>query len=541
MRASGHFIQISIHYFYCSGLEDERTNSSTKDLRSRRLCHQLTVDILFLIVICIEFEAVEMMKLKQITVKNILHIMSFAVCGVFCYLQCHKVLRLYFEYPIYTIISDFQTSNLAFPGITICSSIAIRKSMLLALEQGEDLMNASASSELQIQLDRYYHQYLEEHPMEKLIVDTLNFDDVASPEKITCLADTLHRSNYCKQLQAHTINSSENLRSCFTLFHGSEANPLQDDPKFVPSASVSHSRIIINNETLTATRENAPLNRGEIMRFIVSMNHNESTSLHLPVTGDLRVHENLRIPAYIDTTTEFQSGEYLQSVISFGRFTLLEAPYRTNCRTYYSGLDRDANPLFGHIISHLDCIHSCVTKTTIKRCKCWPPEIPFIRDRQGNATRNLFLCDWMKMAKKKLNETIDTSNTGDLIHKEKKLQRMALKIFSGCTGSWVTYCEKKCGIACRFAFVETENEIDRWPSKQRTSISAEDRELNKCCALISIQYNQIQRNFVYTPKYDFVSTMSNVFGIVSLWLGFILLDVVKYVIFTLKSAWEKFR
>ena len=263
------------------------------------------------------------------------------------------------------------------------------------------------------------------------------------------------------------------------------------------------------------------------MRFIVSMNDNESTSLHLPTTGDIRIHESLRIPTYVDNLIEFQSGQALQIAFTLQIYRILEPPYRTRCRNFYEGPERDSSPLFGHLLGHFDCGNSCIAKFTIKRCHCWPPEIPYLADRKGNWTKNLFLCDWMEMAKKKLNETIDP-HSPNFLEQNKKLEQQAFNIFDNCTGSWFDFCEKKCRLSCYSVFIDLTYEVDPWPSKQRTEASAEDLNLEKCCALISLRYNRYQKKFIYTPRYELVSTVSNIFGIVNLWLGFILVGGLHY-------------
>ena len=148
-------------------------------------------------------------------------------------------------------------------------------------------------------------------------------------------------------------------------------------------------------------------------------------------------------------------------------------------------------------------------------------------NREGNVTQGLYFCNWMPVAKKKINETIDPSSI-DYIQQQRKFVNSAVDIFSNCTGNWFTYCEKKCPFSCLSSFLYSTYESNPWTSDQVLPSSLEYSKLKDCCSLISLTIAPSQENFFYTPKYDFISTISNVFGIVSLWLGIVLLDLIKF-------------
>ena len=413
-------------------------------------------------------------------------------------------------------------SDLSFPGVTICNSIAIKKSMLLTIANDDQLLNVNSSKKLQVTLDNYYRKYLLKYPMEDLINDTLHLNDVVNRHRIICLVDQINKSKYCNNLQSNSIASSEKLQSCWTLFHFSHPSDLISNKFLIPSNDFAKFKVVINNLTIISAEETAPLAKNEIMRLVYRFNRNESTSLHLPVTGSIRFHDNSRIPAYFDNTIELNIGQYLQIGITKLKYKMLRAPFDLSCRNYHSSESASrTNPLFGPIFSNFDCTYACVVKRTIQKCRCWPPEIPFIIDYQGNGTKNIYLCDWMSMAEGQLNQSIiNDSISENFIHQQRQLQKLALKNYISCSSVHFEKCNQKCPYSCEFSFIESNAELSTFEKIQK--VNGEVKVLNRRnTGLISVKYeteNEIVYN--YKPKYEFLSTMSNVLGIISLWTAF---------------------
>lgn len=216
--------------------------------------------------------------------------------------------------------------------------------------------------------------------------------------------------------------------------------------------------------------------------------------------------------------------------ISFQKTTykLLEAPYPQNCHNYHRGPVKRANPYFGEIYSHYDCVKSCVIKKVIKKCKCWPPEIPFISDKFDNTTKNLLLCNWMKMAKGRLNETID-KDSEDFVQQQHRLQRSASQIFAECMNSYVVYCEDKCPASCIYSSYAISYERTLWPSEEKFNKSETSRNLRRCCSIVSTAYQgDFKRLILFSPKYDFFSTFSSLIGIFSLWIGLTAVSILPF-------------
>lgn len=434
---------------------------------------------------------------------------------------------MYLKYPYLSNLLISTMSDLSFPGMTLCSSIAIKKSMLLALSNDTTLLNAEKSKLLQLKMDEYYHKYLEKYPMEDLINETLNFDDVVNREKTICLVDQINKSNFCKNLQSTSIATSLNLESCWTLFHASQTNSLLQNRDLIPNLNLSHYRVVINSQTVNGPRSKAPFLEGEIIRFLISLNKNESTSFHLPATGSIRFHDNLRLPDYIDGLIEIRSGEYLQIAVTNTKFTLLPAPFATKCINYKKSDGKESNPFFDNTYSHFDCIRGCILRKTISKCNCWPPEIPFIADARGNMTKNLRICNWMKRAERKSNNTLDPSNS-EYLFVQRKLQRLALQIYTSCMANFFTPCEKKCRYTCNFSFVYSTYVRLAWPSEDTLNSSQESRRKKNCCSLLSIKFENdfSERQVLYYGKYDLPSTVSNIIGIFSLWVALTLAEMI---------------
>lgn len=164
-----------------------------------------------------------------------------------------------------------KNNFLALPGITLCSSISIKKSTLLESSNETTIKSEKKSKELQEKYDKYYHQYLDQYSMEDLIYETLDFNDIAYPEKTMCLVDIINKSNYCKKLQLAAINSSVNLQTCWTLFHDSQFNPLIHDKKLAPRLDLANRKVVIKNNTLIGPTSTIPFAPGEIIRFVVDL------------------------------------------------------------------------------------------------------------------------------------------------------------------------------------------------------------------------------------------------------------------------------
>lgn len=174
----------------------------------------------------------------------------------------------------------------------------------------------------------------------------------------------------------------------------------------------------------------------EVIRFKINFNIKESTNMNEPSSGEIDIHDPTIIPSIRSKSINIQPGKYYEIYIQEQVSQLLEAPYRSKCINYkdqnlwqYRN-DKWPHPTTQAPLSHEDCMVGCLGKSTYLKCRCWPPEVPFVRVSNDveYAARGAQLCDWR-----------DGQN---------KSTDVALARFTKCFANFESECNNKCHLDC---------------------------------------------------------------------------------------------
>jgi len=220
---------------------------------------------------------------------------------------------------------------------------------------------------------------------------------------------------------------------------------------------------------------------------------------------------------------------------------LLPLPYDTDCHPF-----RDLNlgshgnssdpkvlpphPLFDKPLSTSDCIYGCLGSKTVKRCACWPPEIPYVRASLyrllDQELDDISMCDWIKLGEIVANQTGQQGSIKDI----------GMTHFYKCFASPVVTktCRRRCKRECVRKRIKASAQDSIWPAVERINYAPPDqakklKEYRKCCAIVSIRMasNEIT-TYTYAAKYELVEFVSYIGGIVSLWIGFTFIGIFDY-------------
>ena len=514
---------------------------------------------------------------------NILFITCVALCFIEAFYQVARLLDIYFRYPFTVSVSVESKPNLTLPGITFCSSIGVRKSGVEAMPgfsyAMQEMLNKIVQEnntkvtdpEKQKLLDYFYFSYLEKTPIDTLIVNGLNFSEFVVVKETKCALDeaaevksfktdkTIKSKRIrCKnEIDDDFIESFQGSFICWTLFHASKGNKLTSinvpsgytqSPVFLRDIQENNKQV--DEETFEANddmKEDEALQPLEIIRFIINFTQNESVKLDKPSVGSVSVHDPDEIRLARLEAIPLQPGKFYEIFIEEEEAHLLPAPYNTDCYAYLkynqeSHLSHRSllppHPFFSKPLSSSDCTYGCLGKESVKRCGCWPPEIPYVSSKsyhsETRTVSNITFCDWIKRASK---------------WKEKKLSEKtrAMVEFYECFSSddVVEMCMKKCRKECIKSRFKTTTQSRVWPSNERIRYakvkeSQSLKEYRNCCSVVSIRMatNEITI-YSYAAKYDFVEFISYIGGIVSLWLGFTFIGIFDYFKSVVMFIWNK--
>jgi len=220
---------------------------------------------------------------------------------------------------------------------------------------------------------------------------------------------------------------------------------------------------------------------------------------------------------------------------------LLPLPFDTNCHAF-----RDLNleshekssdpkvlpphPLFDKPLSTSDCFYGCLGSETIKKCVCWPPEIPYVRAslyrHLDQKLDDISMCDWIKLGE---NEAKQTGQQGSI-------KDIGMTFFYKCFSSPVTTktCRQRCKRECVRKRIKVSAQDSIWPAVERINYAPPDQEkkLNeyqRCCAIVSIRMaSNEMTTYTYAAKHEPVEFVSYIGGIVSLWFGFTFIGIFDY-------------
>lgn len=439
----------------------------------------------------------------------------FSMCATFAYYQTWQVFELYFQYPFYTLLIVDRPDDFVIPAMTVCTPISVKKSSLSQVNEVDNGFNDEPSRQLQQTMERYYRKFLRTLPLEDIIRYAPNFQEFVV--NVKCLPDKIFGSRYCDDLRKYALVSLHEVEACWTLFHRLIANPLIDGANRRLDELLINTRILINSETVLAGPHDMDFETGELVRFTIDLMKNESTSLHLPVTGTVRFHDSDRIASReTDVSLLIVANSHYRVTVLERKYHMLPPPYQTKCHHYYEGNEKNVNVYDERYIrSHFDCINNCLALKTSNLCSCWPPEVPFVTFKASNVT----MCDWVQMAL--ANQSMDMSPanaTSYLLRESFFIEKLADAVFNNCTGVHVRPCERSCPSQCVHSFYDIKSETNQWPSSGAleyvNSSSVNDS------ALISLIRDDYVMYLEYTPIYDFISTVCSAGGIFALWIGF---------------------
>jgi hypothetical protein len=532
---------------------------------------------------------------KKDVVWKIVYFLFFVICLLGATSQIGKLLDIYFRYLTSVAVSIQSMTSITLPGITFCSSIGVRRSglesmdgfkeelscMKRSMENQNETLTSKKNQEL---LDKYYYKVLDQMPIDSLIHEGLNFSEFVNILETKCALDDAFngkgiRNKTSAQCRNHIneeyIETFQGTSICWTLFHDSIKSELRD--VVVPSGD-NQSPVFINDvmdgtkpdsknskkktKILTIEEENQedgeeyeggeesedqPIQPLEIIRFMINFTQSESVKLDKPALGSVSVHDTDQIRLGRLQSTKLKPGFYYEIYIEQQESQLLEAPYETNCYPYNrrrveylqerKGKGLSPHPLILFPLSSSDCLYGCLGNETVKKCKCWPPEIPYVKSKgynKGFSSRfmneSLQLCSWYK------------KGGPELITSPMDAEDAAMSAFFNCLASpsMIQMCKTQCQQSCSRTRVKSTTQERLWPSDERIKYAPSSqvpalRQYRRCCSVVSVRLSSSEYTlYSYTPKYETIEFISYVGGIVSLWLGFTFIGIFDYLKYIVK-------
>lgn len=526
---------------------------------------------------------------------RVLWCLSFLVFFLAAMYQCGGLLDIYFKYPYTVSVSVDSSPLITLPGITFCSSLGVRKTSLEAMPGFNDSvaaladrvnkdLNESVTDVMRQEIyDTYYSKYMDETTVQSIITNGINFTEFILVDKVLCALDQVlmtddvtnhtktdvntpdrqNREIGCKtEITKGFIETLQGTSMCWTLFHESQKSNLTRIK--VPSG-FTQSAVLINKEAERRMHERKRGRRGEeddtiqpleIVRFLVNFTVHESVKLDSPTSGTVSVHDPDQIRLGRLQSFDIHPGKYYEVFLEEQQSKLLKYPYDTDCYPYLEENwdahlkvkwgEKAPHPIFGKPISMADCKFGCLGITTVKRCNCWPPEIPYVNTEHYQRflkERNLKLCDWERVGLR-MKERDETPWSGDT----NSSRSVSMKAFSKCFShkKLVSTCNRRCRRECVRSRIKTTVQEREWPSEERIRYAPEEDKIllknyQTCCAVLSIRKVSSEiTTYTYAAKYEPVEFVSYIGGIVSLYLGFTFVGIIDYFEAVVKFAVKHF-
>lgn len=492
----------------------------------------------------------ERKKLSQLILNifwQVIDIVCYVSCCAYCAYQCWELWAEFFTYPTTVVVSTYKMPFYDMPAVTICSSYGIKRPILDSMSLHHELGNQSGISEEikdtkrpaqqkeQSVLDFLYRSYMKKNQMEQVLKDSLNFSQFLPEKWMRCSADELKVEKQCLNMSKLVISSFQSRYSCFTFFHSSKMEKKQYSGLSVPPG-IRQSPFVMGSVEVNSDPIFKATQPGEMFRFVIDVNKNSSINIINSPFARLQVHSRTNIIAPRDDPFNVHTSKFMIIYVYANSFYLLPAPYESNCFIYPEFKKEAKHPFFQVPRSKEDCIKACIIESVITRCKCWPPEIPYISvDSLPDKLKKKFevpLCDWIVMSEERnpsaFQEVLDKYNQSSYMSIEYELQHISKKSFDACyQGS--QECKKKCHIGCFFVTYGRKAQVVDWPSKEviKYSVIGEYlKNLTHCCILVSIRYGSpMMKAYRMQPKYELVETLTTIGGLVSLWLGFTFIGI----------------
>ena len=374
--------------------------------------------------------------------------------------------------------------------VSNCSFFRIRKTHLERMpgfSEGLDAVNGSEGrtnkSAIQSKMDEYYRKYLEANTMGELVFNGLNYSEFVDTNYTKCALDEQFSKSLCKDFKH--LETFQGNQMCYTMFHVTD---MTDTTKLIPRSGVGTSAVVVGSKVINIEDSERPMHPNEVVRFLVNFRLHEATNLNEPPSGRVIIHDPKDIPAVRLGSTYIQAGNFYEIYMSEQVSELLPAPYTANCTNYVKEnlelynvtWEKMPHPFFQKPLSQSSCYMGCLATKTMERCKCWPPEIPYLATASNRGKSKMKLCNWLKSSTdRKSKNKNQTAQEADNIN--------ALNRFNECLVKNERYCSKMCGKDCTQRRFFTTVQSYQWPSDERINFSSNSLDLKKlreCCAIV---------------------------------------------------------
>ena len=424
-------------------------------------------------------------KVARIFSWRTFNVFNYFFCAVCCFWQAYQVIIPYFNYEVSIAFVPTWLKELHMPGITICSTIGV------TLSQLKQFCPAPGQNVTDERRATCYIKYLRAKSVSELAASGLDFDQVVRIDDRKCLLDYEETNNTHNDFKNdYSLSLFYYPFKCWTLFHVSRFADSSVDFGLgqAPFISESYDRGVQAGSTEKA------IEPGEIIRFQLNFTASKKPFNKVRSQAYMYIHPKAAIGRNVFERVNLKKSRDITTDVKIMYYRNLPAPYETDCHNYThgalsrrKGLDPEAyeHPyLFP--VSEEDCFAGCISRAAINSCKCWPPEIPYLRIE--NETDSTSLCMW---------------GTED--------------DYESCYGNHVSRCRDRCPTECAYTEYLTSIHSDKMWSDENID----------CCGLSSVKIlGQIHFTVIYEPKYAFIEILSTVGSIIGAWFGYCFTDVV---------------
>ena len=487
-------------------------------------------------------------------IERLIDTIWYFFCFSYCSNQCWHLWADFFEYPSYFSTQTGIQKEYSVPGVTVCSSIGVTRLTIEKFarttssndsnqDNSVDSTILSDESDEESSSNYWYNKYITNTPMDQVLADSLQYDQLIVPEWMSCSADT-YFGEACNNSKASCIHSFQAKYSCFTLFHYSVLSEAQVATLSMP-IGIKGSPYLIGAYEVASDPLFQPIRYGEMMRFVINTSSSLSVFDNTSATARISVIENNRIRTSRTNAFIVRSNEFAIIYLQLKLFNLLPPPYESMCYDYEKNHGgKRKHPLFEVPRSRRDCAKACIAKLLIDNCKCWPPEIPFVSvDELPETDRlkyNVPLCDWVRRSREDSSSTSNRStvsrrpaNTSHLDSDiETEMTKKARSAFKKCYRDIEKKCAPLCPKNCQFKEYDENVQIFSWPYQKAINYSIFSNYLKNftsCCSLISIRYSTpMFSKYFMESKFELVEIVTYMGGLVSLWLGFTVISAYSF-------------
>ena len=450
---------------------------------------------------------------------QVINVANYIICTVCCFIQVYQVALLYFTYDMDMSVVPGWIERLNMPGLTLCSSIGVsyselEKSCSMEPSRGSNLTNRQID-ELRAQC---YISHLKDTNLNEILSNGLDLDQFLRKQGRKCLLDEGHEGHFCQSLKEdNSIISFFYPYRCWTLFHLITSPDISSSHENTSvEYGVTQAPYMLGYLSYDAETSQRPIRPGEILRLQLNFTDSEKTFLSQTSHAYVYVHSNAAIGNNDFNRVRLSKGRFISTHLTIEDYNLLPPPFETKCINYTHLLvsaGKESRSELTHPYrepqSHQDCLSGCMSKWTVSKCNCWPPEVPYVsmnvnssqsgQERKGPGQFDQVpLCFW------------------DVVHN-----------FTSCYQTFGAKCRASCPSDCSIRMYKAFAASDSsWPSKRA---SREFANFTQCCGLLSVMYEgDIFITTTYIPKYTFIQLLSTVGSIVGAWFGYCFADIIPF-------------